>query len=242
MKDQLAKIGIDVALKTMDDATFHDLRMKRAYETFTHRRAITAYDPDAILMQEYKSGAPYNWANVNDPELDRLIDLQSREQDTNKRKDRGTGNHCNIELGRLLEGLGAAREKLRPACGELRRREVRRRLAGTMSTGGEAAMAEPIYQVVWPLGRRRFGAVQVSAPVPDLKGKTVCEVWDRQFRGNEVFPIIREKLLQKFPGLRFVGHEAFGNIHGPDEKEVLEALPERLYREGCDVVIVGIGA
>ncbi|MBI2908446.1 MAG: hypothetical protein HYX92_12435 [Chloroflexi bacterium] len=86
MKDQLAKIGIELALETADDATVFELRQKRAYNTFTHRRAITAFDPDAILMQEYKTGVPYNWSNVSDAELDRLIDLQSREQDREKRK------------------------------------------------------------------------------------------------------------------------------------------------------------
>ncbi|MBI2909594.1 MAG: ABC transporter substrate-binding protein [Chloroflexi bacterium] len=86
MKDQLKALGIDMELKTVDDATFYDLRDKRAYETFSHRRPMAVVEPDDILMKEWKSGAPDNWGNVKDPELDKMIDAQSREQDPAKRK------------------------------------------------------------------------------------------------------------------------------------------------------------
>lgn len=103
-------------------------------------------------------------------------------------------------------------------------------------------MAEPVFRVVWPLGAMRAGASGVSAPVLDLNGKTVCEVWDRQFRGDEVFAVIKEKLQQRYPAVKFVGHEAFGNTHGPDEKQVLAGLPGLLTTHRCDLVISGMGA
>ncbi|MBI2907624.1 MAG: hypothetical protein HYX92_08225 [Chloroflexi bacterium] len=103
-------------------------------------------------------------------------------------------------------------------------------------------MSEATCKVVWPLGETHFESATVSPPVTDLNGKTVCEVWDEQFRGDEVFAVIREKIQDQYHGVRFVGHEAFGNTHGPDEKEVLAALPDLLRKCGCDVVISATGA
>lgn len=85
-KDQLAKIGIDVDIRTADDAVVYDLRSKRQYETFTHRRPMSVNDADDILMKEYKTDGTDNWANVSDPALQDIIALQSREQDEVKRK------------------------------------------------------------------------------------------------------------------------------------------------------------
>ncbi|MBI2910382.1 MAG: hypothetical protein HYX92_22280 [Chloroflexi bacterium] len=101
---------------------------------------------------------------------------------------------------------------------------------------------QPVFRVVWPLGRTRTEASLVSSPLADLNGKTVCEVWDRQFRGDEVFAVVKERLRRRYPGVKFVGHEAFGNTHGPDEREVLAALPGRLVEHGCDLAISGMGA
>lgn len=101
---------------------------------------------------------------------------------------------------------------------------------------------EPVFKVVWPLGAMRSDTSAVSSPVTDLDGKTICEVWDRQFRGDEVFAVVREKIQERYPEAKFIGNEAFGNIHGPDEREVLAALPGRLKQRGCDVVVSGMGA
>ncbi|MBI4308558.1 MAG: hypothetical protein HY684_07125 [Chloroflexi bacterium] len=57
-----------------------------------------------------------------------------------------------------------------------------------------------------------------------------------------MFPIIEEKLRQRYPDLKFVRWDAFGNIQGPDEPEVIAALPGLLRKHGCDIVISGVGA
>ncbi|MFH1484441.1 MAG: hypothetical protein ABIH46_00075 [Chloroflexota bacterium] len=106
----------------------------------------------------------------------------------------------------------------------------------------EPLEGEPVYKVVWPLGKRHTEAPKVSSPVLNLNGKTVCEVWDRQFRGDEVFATIRREIQKQFPDTRFVGHEAFGNTHGPDEKQVLADLPGLLKKQSCDVVLSSMGA
>ncbi|MBI2908538.1 MAG: ABC transporter substrate-binding protein [Chloroflexi bacterium] len=86
LRDQLGKIGIDLAIKTLDDAGFYDLREKRAYDSHSGPNSVTVNEPDLLLKRFYKGGSPSNYSNLNDPELDKLIELQSREQDPVKRK------------------------------------------------------------------------------------------------------------------------------------------------------------
>ncbi|MFH1485946.1 MAG: hypothetical protein ABIH46_07740 [Chloroflexota bacterium] len=103
-------------------------------------------------------------------------------------------------------------------------------------------MAEPVYEVVWPLGRSTYEVIPRTRQVPDLAGKTVCELWEYLFRGEEIFPMLRELLSKKYPGIKIVDYAVFGNTHGPKEKEVIAALPGLLREHGCDAVISGVGA
>jgi hypothetical protein len=103
-------------------------------------------------------------------------------------------------------------------------------------------MTEPGYRVVWPLGKATYQMVSLKPRISDLKGKTICELSHGGFRDEEVRPIIREMLSKRYPGIRFVGHTPFGNIHGSKEEEVVAALPGLLRKHGCDAVISGIGA
>jgi hypothetical protein len=101
---------------------------------------------------------------------------------------------------------------------------------------------KPSYEVVWPLGRLAAEPLAPSAPIPDLTGKTVGELWDGLFRGDEMFHIIREKLRQRYPGIKFVDHTVFGSTHGKDETRVIENLPGELRKHGCDLAISAVGA
>lgn len=98
------------------------------------------------------------------------------------------------------------------------------------------------YEVMWPLARKRIAPRADVASLTDLSGKTVAQVWDRMFRGEEIFAEMREHLSARFPGIKFIPHERFGDIHGPDERAVVAKLVPRLREFGCDAAIVGIGA
>jgi len=100
----------------------------------------------------------------------------------------------------------------------------------------------PRFDVIWPLSRKAVKTVAAAARVPDLNGKTVCELWDVLFRGETIYPQVREYIKARFPKVDFVGHEEFGNFHSPDERRVHGALPAKLREHGCDAAIVGIGA
>jgi hypothetical protein len=90
------------------------------------------------------------------------------------------------------------------------------------------------------------GAVRGPAPVradrlTQLAGKRVGFLWDHMFRGEEMFQEIAAYLSADH-GAVTVAHEAFGNIHGENEAEVLAALPEVLRAERVDAVISAVGA
>lgn len=57
--------------------------------------------------------------------------------------------------------------------------------------------------------------MRVAARTGDLSGKTVAELWDFMFQGEIVFPTLREELARRYPGIRFVDYETFGDTHGP---------------------------
>jgi hypothetical protein len=96
-----------------------------------------------------------------------------------------------------------------------------------MTSSNQTSTHEPRYDVLWPLSRR---AVTVSAAAPriaDLNGKTVCELWDVIFRGEIIYPLVREYIKAKFPRAKFVEYSAFGNLYGPRERAVVAELPEK---------------
>jgi len=101
---------------------------------------------------------------------------------------------------------------------------------------------EPHYEVMWPLSNKAIDKRDASARLPDLNGKVICELWDVIFRGETIYPMVRDYIKSKFPGVKFVPYTEFGNFHGAREKEVTSLLAEKLKAHGADAVIVGIGA
>ena len=57
-----------------------------------------------------------------------------------------------------------------------------------------------IYRVVWPRGARTVQATDVAPRLSTLEGKTIGQLWDDLFRGDEIFPILEEELARRFPG------------------------------------------
>jgi hypothetical protein len=95
-------------------------------------------------------------------------------------------------------------------------------------------------RVLWPRGRRTESARPVAARLETLQGKTIGQLWDDLFRGDEIFPILEEELARRFPGVRFVRYDAFGSTHGRHEQRVLAELPDMLRRHEVDAVISGM--
>ena len=102
--------------------------------------------------------------------------------------------------------------------------------------------AEAAFEVVWPLGKLAAKPVVSAPPIVDLNGKTVCELWDGVFRGDEIYPILRAELQKQFPGVKIVDYKTMGNTHDRNEREYVANLPGLLRQHGVDAVISAVGA
>jgi hypothetical protein len=98
------------------------------------------------------------------------------------------------------------------------------------------------YEVFWPRAARQVKRKALAPRLSSLEGKTVAQLWDFIFRGNEVFEALEEGLKARYPGVRFVSWREFGNTHGSDERQVVAALPQRMKELGVDAVISGMAA
>ena len=109
-------------------------------------------------------------------------------------------------------------------------------------TSSRPVTREPGYDVLWPQSRKAVKRSAAAPRVPDLNGKTVCELWDVIFRGETISPLVREYIKARFPGVKFVNYTEFGNFHGAREHEVSATIPDKLRAHKADAAIVGIGA
>ena len=82
------------------------------------------------------------------------------------------------------------------------------------------------------------GAYEVSqlfaARVPDLNGKTVCEVSDGIWESGRTFPLIADLLKKQFPTIKIIPFDQFPTANGTDP-----TLGPKLKAAGCDAAIVG---
>ena len=111
-----------------------------------------------------------------------------------------------------------------------------------MTRPNQPDAGEPRYDVLWPLSRKAVKATAAAPRIPDLNGKVVAELWDAILRGDIIYPVVREYIKARFPRVQFVGYSEFGNFHGPREREVVAALPDKLRAHRVDAAIVGVGA
>lgn len=98
-----------------------------------------------------------------------------------------------------------------------------------------------IFDVVWPRATRQIEVAETAPRLDTLDGKTVCELWDFLFRGDEVFDHLERGLKERYPTVNFVSWKEFGSTHGADERQILADLPAKMKSLGVDAVISGMG-
>lgn len=96
------------------------------------------------------------------------------------------------------------------------------------------------YEVLWPRAPRQMQQRNLAPRLNALEGKTIAQLWDYLFKGDEVFALLEQGIRARYPEVRFVSWREFGSTHGDDEKEALAALPERLKQLGVDAVVSGM--
>ena len=97
--------------------------------------------------------------------------------------------------------------------------------------------ADGRYEVVWPSGERRQKQRPLARRLDTLNGKTIAQLWDYLFAGDEVFVALEEALRRQFPQVKFVSWREFGSTHAVNEKELLASLPQRFRELGVDAAI-----
>ncbi len=96
------------------------------------------------------------------------------------------------------------------------------------------------YEVFWPRGGRQQKARALAPRLDSLEGKTIAQLWTFGFRGDQVFEALEEGLKARYPQIRFLNWKHFGNIHSPNERELVAGLPKTLDELGVDAVISGM--
>ncbi len=98
------------------------------------------------------------------------------------------------------------------------------------------------FEVVWPRAARQTKQRSLAPRLTTLDGKTIAQIWDYVFRGDEVYLALEQELSRRYPKVRFISWREFGNTHGPDERSIVETLPQRLKELGADAAISAMGA
>jgi hypothetical protein len=103
-----------------------------------------------------------------------------------------------------------------------------------------------IMRVISPAGIETIDRKAIAPRLDGLAGKTVGEIWNGVFKGNETFPIVRELLKRRFPGIKIVPYTEFPFFPGDDrpaaQREAARTIAALAKEKGCDAVISGNGA
>ena len=94
-----------------------------------------------------------------------------------------------------------------------------------------------IYDVVWPSGDRKQKMRPLAKRLDTLNGKTIAQLWDFLFAGDEVFAALEQKIAARFPDVKRISWREFGSTHAVNEKELLASLPQRFKELGVDAAI-----
>ncbi len=97
------------------------------------------------------------------------------------------------------------------------------------------------YEVVWPSSPLGIQQQRTAPRLDTLASKKVAFLWDYLFRGDELFPVLKVALEERFDDIEIVSFEEFGNLHGKDEKARVGRLPDDLRSRGVDAVVSGMG-
>jgi hypothetical protein len=102
------------------------------------------------------------------------------------------------------------------------------------------------HDVVSPLGIEVVRRRGVSPRLAGLDGKTVAEVWNGVFKGDQTFPLIRRALKQRFPTLNIIPFTEFPHYAGGDNPAEQRARAQRVAalakEKGVHALISGNGA
>ncbi|HEY0337065.1 MAG TPA: hypothetical protein VGC70_06945, partial [Burkholderiales bacterium] len=60
------------------------------------------------------------------------------------------------------------------------------------------------YEALWPRSPRQVQLQPLAKRLDTLSGKTIAQMWDYVFRGDEVYALLEEGLKHRYPNIRWV--------------------------------------
>jgi ABC-type transport system substrate-binding protein len=84
--DQLNKVYFDADLKIVESSVWFGRMVKKNYAVRLNLTGAAVDDPDSMLRENYKCESENNFIKYCNPEVEALLDAQSREADIAKRK------------------------------------------------------------------------------------------------------------------------------------------------------------
>ena len=100
-------------------------------------------------------------------------------------------------------------------------------------------------EVISPIGDESIEQKAIAPRLDTLEGKTVCEVWNGDFKGDFTFGACRELLKERYPGVRVIPYTEFpfSSIRGTPahQRELDERIVALAKEKGCDALISGNG-
>ncbi len=100
-------------------------------------------------------------------------------------------------------------------------------------------------RVISPEGLPVSKSTGVSRHLDTLEGKTIGEVYNNHFKGEQMFRAYRRLLKEKFPGVKIIPYDKFPTIYVGGDPLSQHADAKRaaaLAKEwGCDAIITGNG-
>jgi len=101
------------------------------------------------------------------------------------------------------------------------------------------------FEVLSPLGLSILTRKNVAPRLDTLEGKTIGETWNEDFKGDLMFPLYRELLKERFPGVKVVPYTEFpsSTLRGTPEyqREVARKIAQMAREKGCAALISGNG-
>jgi hypothetical protein len=99
--------------------------------------------------------------------------------------------------------------------------------------------------VISPLGLSGGQNTAIAPRLETLRGKTVGEVYNHHFKGDQMFRIYRQLLQQRYPGVRVIPYtELPASFVGGDavyHRRVAKEIAALAKAKGCDALISGNG-
>src|SRR5262245_51965020 len=101
------------------------------------------------------------------------------------------------------------------------------------------------FAVLSPVGLHVTRNTGLAPRLPSLDGKTVAEVYNHHFKGDQMFELYRELLKERFPGVRIIPfNEMPASFVGGDpasHRRIAAEVAAAAREKGVDALIIGNG-